>query len=86
MLIFMAELVDVQQGDFDSLVFKSKRYDSRLGENVTYAESVGISQECKQFIPNYKKHIGQVVSVGVNALKTKKGGIFLLATTDVIVE
>lgn len=85
MLIFTSELVDVQDGEYKSLIFKAKRYDSRLKETITYAESVGISKECEQFIPNYRKHINETLSVGVSALVTKKGGVFLLATTDALV-
>lgn len=84
MLLFNATLVDVQDGDYKSLVFEAKKYDNRLKKNVVYAESVGISKECEQFIGNYKRHIGEMVLVGVSALVTKKGGIFLLSTTDVI--
>lgn len=85
MLIFTSNLVDVQDGEYKSLIFEAKKWDSRLKKNVVYAESVGISKECEGFIPNYRKHIGETLSVGVSALVTKKGGVFLLATTDALV-
>lgn len=84
MLIFNALLVDVQDGDYKSLIFEAKRYDNRLKKQVIYAESVGISKECEDFIPNYKRHIGEVCMVGVSSLVTKKGSVFLLASTDII--
>lgn len=84
MLIFSGNLVDVQTGDYNSLIFESERYDSRLKKNVTYAEMVGVAKECLEFMPNYRKYIGQSIFVGVSALKTKKGGIFLLCNTDVL--
>lgn len=87
MLIFNGLLLDVETGgEYNSLIFKSKKYDSRLKQNVEYAETVGISKECLEFVPHYKKYIGEVLAVGVSALKTKKGGLFLLATTDVLNE
>lgn len=87
MLVFNSVLVDVQtSSEFNSLIFSAKRYDSRLKKTVEYAESVGISKECLDFIPNYRKYIGEVLAVGVTALQTKKGGIFLLTTTDVLNE
>lgn len=85
MLMYNAELVDVQDSDnYKSLIFRAKRFDTRLNENVIFAESVGISKECEPFIANYKKHIGEVVLIGVSALKTKNNSIFLLATTDLL--
>lgn len=84
MLLFVGELIDVQTGEYNSLVFKSERFDIGLGIKVPCSESVGVSKECLEFIPNFKKHINEQVVIGVNALKTKKGGIFYLATTDVL--
>lgn len=84
MLLFMGELLDVQEGDYKTLIFKSTRYDRGLSKEVECSEQVGISEECQDFIPNYKKNIGEVVAIPINALKTKKGGIFLLATGDVL--
>lgn len=84
MLLFVGELLDVQTGDYNTLVFKSKRFDVGLGVEVPCSEQVGISEECKEFIPNYKKNIGEFVAVPIRALKTKKGGIFLLAQSDLL--
>lgn len=84
MLLFMGELLDVQEGDYNTLVFKSTRYDRGLQKDVECSEQVGISDECKDFMSNYKKNIGDVVAVPISALKTKKGNIFLLAQGDVL--
>ncbi len=84
MLLFTGELLDVQTGEYNSLVFKSKRYDMGLKQEVPCSESVGISDECLPFLQNYKKCIGDDVAVPVLAIKTKKGGIFLLTNGDVI--
>lgn len=85
MLLYCAELVDVQDSEFKSLVFRSSRYDDRLKEKVVFAETVGISKECEIFIPNFKSHIGEKILIGINALMTKKKDkIFLLCLTDVL--
>lgn len=84
MLLFVGELLDVQEGDYKTLVFKSTKFDRGLQESVPCSESVGISDECAAFIPNYKKHIGEMISVPIAAIKTKRGGIFLLSQGDLI--
>lgn len=84
MLIFNALLVDVQDGEYKSLIFEATRFDSRLNKKVIYAESVGISKDCEKFISSYLSHVGEVVQIGVSALVTKKNSIFLLAVTDII--
>lgn len=83
-LVFLGKLLDVRTGDYNSLVFESERYDFGLQKIVPVSETVGISNECMHFLPNYKKHIGDDILVPVNALKTKKGGIFLLTQGDAV--
>ncbi len=85
MLLFTGELLEVQKGEYNSLVFKSEKYDMGLKIKVPCSQSIGISQECMIFLSNYEKHVGQNVAVPVTPLKTKKGGIFLLTEGDVVV-
>ena len=84
MLMMMGELIDVQTGDFNSLVFKSSKFDFGLGQEVPSSESVAIFDETKQFVANYKSHIGERVALPVRVLKTKKGGILLVANSDIL--
>ena len=84
MLLFIAELVDVQTGEYNSLVFKSKRFDYGLKKYVECSQSVGITDETMPFLANYKKHIGKTIAVGVNAIKTKKGTLYYMCQTDVL--
>ena len=90
-LLYVAELlrVDVQQKegspDFVSLVFRSERFDMRLGEVVPFGEGIIVTDECKEFIPNYHKHVGEVVSISVRPIIGKnKRDIYYLTLTDVL--
>lgn len=84
MLVFLGELVDVQTGEYNSLIFRSQRYDFGLKKQVECSESVGVTEETMQFLANYKKHIGQTIAVGVNAIVTKKQKVFLMCQTDIL--
>lgn len=84
MLVFVGDLLEVQTGEYNSLVFRSTKYDIGLKENVPCSVSVGISEETQEFIGNYRKHIGEKIAVGVVALVTKKSSVFYLSQTDVL--
>lgn len=85
MYLFTAELIDVQNGEFNSLVFKSKKFDYGLNEEVPCSVSIGISKDCEIYIPNYKKHIGERVLIGVEPRITKnKSSIFSFVKTDIL--
>lgn len=85
MYLFTAELIDVQDGEFRSLIFKSQKWDRYLNQNVPMSMSVGIGNDLAVNIPNYKKHIGEKILIGVEPRITKdKKGIFAWATTDVL--
>lgn len=82
--MFLGELLEVQTGEYNSLVFHSKKYDMGLKKMVECSESIGIPEETMQFLSNYKKHVGEIVAVGVSAVVTKKGKIFKMVQTDVM--
>lgn len=84
MLMFLSELIDVQTGEFNSLIFKSKKYDMGLKKMVECSQSVAIPQECIQFLASYRSKIGEVVAVGVSSIITKKGKIFYMSQTDIL--
>jgi hypothetical protein len=84
MLMFFGELLSVETGEYNSLVFRSTRYDVGLKEYVPCSVSVGISDECKQYLANYRSNIGNKVAVGVDALITKKSKVFCLTQTDIL--
>lgn len=82
-LRYEGKLIDVETGDYNSLVFESSKFDYRLQREVPISETVGISKEDLPNLPAFKKFIGEMISVPVNAIKTKKGGIFLLSNGEV---
>lgn len=85
MYLFSGELIDVQDGEFRSLIFKSQRWDRGLNMNVPTSVSLGIGNEMAVNIPNYKKHIGEKILIGVEPRITKdKRGIFSWVQTDVL--
>lgn len=84
MLLFVAELVDVQTGEYNSLIFRSSKYDFGLKKRVECSQSIGITEETMIFLPNYKKHIGETIAVGVNAVVTKKVSVFYMCQTDIL--
>lgn len=84
MLLFVGELVQVQTGDYKTLVFRSTRYDMGLKERVPCSVNVAVSDECIHYLDNYTKHIGDTIAIGVNALVTQKGRIFYLTDTDIL--
>ena len=84
MLMFSGRLVDVQVGDYNSLIFRAEKYDFRLKERVVYGESISIPNELLDVIPNFKKHIGENVLIGIRAILTKDKKMFFMADSDVI--
>lgn len=84
MKFFSGKLLNVENGNYKSLIFQSKKFDVGLKRYVDCSESIGISEECLCFINNYENFIGENIIVGINVLPTKKGGIFTIATTDVL--
>ena len=86
MLVYVGELLKVDSKDgFDSLVFRAERYDMRLGETVPFGEGIIITDECKEFIPNYHKYVGETVSIAVRPIIGKnKRDIYYLTQTDVL--
>lgn len=86
MLVYVGELLKVESKDgFDSLTFRSERYDFKLGEVVPFGEGIIITDECKHFMSNYSKHIGETVSISVRPIIGKnKRDIYYLTLTDIL--
>lgn len=84
MLLFAGELVDVQTGEYNTLVFASTKYDAGLKKQVECSVSIGITDETLQFLSNYKANIGEKIAVGVNPIITKKGKIYYMLLTDIL--
>lgn len=84
MLLFAGELVDVQTGEYNTLVFASTKWDAGLKKQVECSVSVGITDETMPFLANYKSKIGEKIFVGVNPIITKKGKIYYMLLTDVL--
>lgn len=85
MLIYVGELLEVEsKDDFNSLVFRAERYDYRLKETVPYGEGIIVTDECKEFMNNYRKHIGETISIVVRPVIGKnKRDIYYLTQTDI---
>lgn len=91
MLIYMGELLSAETvvnddgKAFTSLVFRSERYDFKLQENVPFGEGVIVTDECVHFLNNYKKHVGEMVSISVRPIIGKnKRDIYYLTLSDVL--
>lgn len=91
MLIYMGELLSAEAvaNDagklFTSLVFRSERFDFKLQENVPFGEGVIVTDECLTYLPNYKKQVGETVSIGVRPIIGKnKRDIYYLTLTDIL--
>lgn len=70
---------------FTSLVFRSERYDFKLKENVAFGEGIIVTDECLLYLPNYKKQVGEMVSIGVRPIIGKnKRDIYYLTLTDIL--
>jgi hypothetical protein len=82
----MGELLKAEQkGDFCSLTFRAEKYDQRLEEMVTFGEGIIVTDECKQFLPNYQKHVGEMVAISVRPIIGKnKRDIYYLTLTDIL--
>lgn len=86
MIIYMGEILKVENNDgFRSITFESTRFDYGLGKNVPCSEQVIITDECANFMPNYQKHINEMVSISVTAVPKKKGGgVWFLTQSDIL--
>lgn len=85
MYLYTAELINVQEGDFRSLVFRTQKWDRNLNQNVPASASIGIGNDMVPYIPNYKKHIGEKILIGVEPRVTKdKRNVFSWVTTDIL--
>ena len=86
MIIYMGEILKVENNDgFRSITFESTRFDYGLGKNVPCPEQVIITDECAHFMPNYQKHINEMVSISVSAVPKKKGGgVWFLTQSDIL--
>lgn len=86
MIIYMGEILKVENNDgFKTITFEAERFDRDLSKTVQYAEKVIITDECEQFMSNYKKHIGETVTISVSATPKKKGGgVWFLTQSDVL--
>lgn len=86
MLIYMGELLKAEEKDgFKSLTFRAERYDFKLGEVVPFGEGIIVTDECAHFMPNYQKHVGEMVSISVRPIIGKnKRDIYYLTQTDIL--
>lgn len=91
MLIYMGELLSAEAvvndagKSFTSLTFRSERYDFKLGENVPFGEGIIVTDECLHFLPNYQKHVGEMVSISVRPIIGKnKRDIYYLTLSNVL--
>lgn len=86
MLIYMGELLKAEDKDgFKSLTFRSERFDYKLGEVVPFGEGIIVTDECEDFMSNYQKHVGEVISISVRPIIGKnKRDIYYLTLSDVL--
>lgn len=84
MLLFVGDLIDVKTGDYNSLVFRSEKYDFGLGEVVPCSQSIGITEETMKFLDSYKKSIGQKITIAVNAIVTKNKTVYFMSQSDIL--
>lgn len=80
--IFKAVLIDVKTGDFNNLVFESTRYDMGLGKDVPCSAQIMISKEHEFMISEYKKYIGNELTIPIRLLVTKKQSIMRITGSD----
>lgn len=86
MLIYMGEILKVENNDgFKTITFESEQYDYGLKKNVPCSEQVIITDECSEFMGNYQKHVGEMVSLSVRATPKKKGsGVWFLTLSNIL--
>ncbi len=82
----MGELLKAEDKDgFKSLTFRSERYDFKLGEVVPFGEGIIVTDECEHFMPNYQKHVGEMVSISVRPIIGKnKRDIYYLTLSNIL--
>jgi hypothetical protein len=84
MLLYMAELLKVEVGEkYTNLTFVGEKYDVGFGRMTECSVRIGIPDECKQYISNYRNHIGEKVVVGIRQ-GIKNNNLWQMVTTDVL--
>lgn len=76
MLAYTGKLINVQTGDFNSLVFAGTKWDVGLQKEVEASVNIAISKDHLYLVDEYRKSMGNPVSIPVRAGVTKKGGIW----------
>ncbi|MDA4853418.1 hypothetical protein PGK05_04495 [Acinetobacter baumannii] len=76
MLSITAQLLDVQTGDFCSLVFKGTKWDFGLQQEVPASVRVAVSKDHLYLVPSYQEAKGKMVSVEVKEGLTKSKQIW----------
>lgn len=71
-----AKLINVQTGDFNSLVFQGTKWDSGLQKEVEASQSVMIAKDHMYLVEEYQKAKGLTISIPVRVGVTKKGGLW----------
>ena len=80
--LFKAKLIDVKTGDFNNLVFESQKWDVGLQKNVECSVQVMISKEHEFLASQYNQLIGDVITLPVTLLITKKNSIMRITGSD----
>lgn len=70
------QLLDVQIGDFNKLVFEGTKWDFGLQREVPASFQVAISKDHQYLIPSYQQAKGKVISIEINAALTKSKQIW----------
>ena len=76
MFSYTARLLDVRTGEFNSLIMEGKKWDSGLQREVDSSISIGINRDHMYLIEDYRKAIGQVISIQVRPALTKNKSIW----------
>lgn len=70
------KLINVQTGDFNSLVFQGTKWDAGLQKEVEASQSVMIAKDHMYLVEEYTKSKGLTISIPVRVGVTKKGGLW----------
>ena len=76
MLAYTGKLINVQTGDFNSLIFAGTKWDVGLQKEVEASVNIAIRKDHLYLVDEYRKSMGNPVSIPVRAGVTKKGGIW----------
>lgn len=80
MLSLTSKLLDVRTGEYNSLVFSGTRWDAGLQKEVESSMSVALNKDHLYLVEEYRKAIGQVISLPVRAALTKTKTIWYQTT------